>query len=197
MNIVQAIKTRRSIRKFQQKPIAKEVLVDLVDCARLAPYPANVQPLKFAIVNTFEITNKIFDCTKWAGYLEKGTPLAEERPTAYIVILGDKNIKSGGDFKCETGIAGSHIVLGATEYGIASCWLGALKRDKIAEILELPEALEVQDIIALGYPGQESKPVEMTDNVKYYLDQDGVLNVPKRSLENVIYKFNEEWGNAF
>lgn len=188
MNIIQAMKVRRSIRKFQQKSIAKEILFDLVDSARLAPYPANIQPLKFAIVNSPEIVNKIFDCTKWAGYLENGAPLADERPTAYIAILGDKVIKSGGDFKCETGIAGSHIVLGAVEYGIASCWLGSLKRDKIAKILGLPKNLEVQDVIALGYPMQESKIVKMTDSVKYYLDQDGILNVPKRSLDDVIFE---------
>lgn len=186
MDVVDTIKTRRSIRKFQQKPISKEVLRDLVDCARLAPYPANIQPLKFAIVDAEDNLNRIFDYTKWAGYLENGRPLDDERPMAYIVILGDKDIK--GDFKCETGIAGSHIVLAAMEYGIASCWLGALKRDKIAEILELPQNFEVQDIIALGYPMQESRTVELADNVKYYLDQDKVLNVPKRRLDDVIYK---------
>ncbi len=185
MNVLDAIKNRRSIRKFQQKPIPEEKLKDLVDCARLAPYPANIQPLKFSIVNGTDMLSKVFARTKWAGYLENGTPSENERPMAYIVILGDKDIK--GDFKCETGIAGSHIVIGAMEYGIASCWLGALKRDEITEILSLPENLVVQDIIALGYPMQKSKPVEIKDNVKYYLDQDGVLNVPKRTLDDVIY----------
>ncbi len=188
MNIMNAIKTRRSIRKFQQKAISNDVLTDLVDAARLAPYPINLQPLKFAIVNNTELSKAVFDCTKWAGYLENGTPAKDERPVAYIVILGDKNIKSSGDFKCETGIAGSHIVLGAMEYGLASCWLGALKRDRITEILSLPENLIVQDIIALGFPMQESRPAVMADSVKYYLDADNILNVPKRSIEDVIYK---------
>ncbi len=190
MNIKEAIKNRRSIRRFEQRPVSRDILLDLIDCARLAPYPANIQPLKFAAVGTKALTDKIFDCTKWAGYLENGTPAIDERPVAYILILGDKDIK--GDFKCETGIAGSHIVLGAMEYGLASCWLGALKRDRLAEILKLPANLEVQDVVALGYPMQESRPVEMTDSVKYYLDQDGILNVPKRSIEDVIYELEEE-----
>ncbi len=186
MSIIKAMKTRRSIRKFQQKPVEREILVDLVDCARLAPYPANVQPLKFAIVNTKEKLDEIFDCTKWAGYLENGTPTTDERPTAYIVILGDASIKQGTDFKCETGIAGSHIVLGAVEYGLATCWLGAINRERIAEALSLPDNLLVQDIIALGFPMQESRVSCMTDNVKYYLSEDGALNVPKRSLKEVL-----------
>ncbi len=190
MNIMQAIKTRRSIRKFEQISISTEILIDVIDGARLAPYPANIQPLKFAVVNDIETTTAIFECTKWAGYLTDGAPKENEQPAAYIVILGDRNIKADGDFKCEVGIAGSHIVIGAMEYGVASCWIGAVKRDKVAEILKLPENLNVQDIVALGYPMQKSKSVEMTDNVKYYLDEKGILNVPKRSMDEIIYKIN-------
>ncbi len=171
-----------------QRPIAEEVLADLIDCARLAPYPANIQPLKFVIVKSSEMLDEIFACTKWAGYLDNGTPSENERPMAYIVILGDTQIKKNEDFKCETGIAGSHIVIAAMEYGIASCWLGALNREEIARAISLTDNLKVLDVIALGYPNQNSVTVDMTDDVKYYLDGNKVLNVPKRSLENVIFK---------
>ncbi len=186
MKVTEAIKSRRSIRKFTQAPIKREILTDLVDCARLAPYPMNLQPLKFAVVT--EALEDIFSCTKWAGYLENGTPSRDERPTAYVVILGDRKIKPGDDFKKETGIAGSTLTLAAMEHGVASCWLGALDRKKIAKILSLPENLEVQDVVALGYPAQESEPVEMTeDNVRYYMGRDNVLQVPKRSIDEIIY----------
>lgn len=121
MNLLDAIHNRRSIRKFQQTPISKETLTALVDCARLAPYPANVQPLKFAIVDTPAQSEQLFACTKWAGYLENGTPSLSERPTAYIVILGDRSIKKGGDLQVETGAAGTAITLAAMEYGLGSC----------------------------------------------------------------------------
>ncbi len=187
MTVIEAIKSRRTIRKFEQKPIEKDILLDLIDCARLAPYPANIQPLKFAIVNESKILDQIFPHTKWAGYLQNGTPETDEKPVAFIIILGDKNLKK--DFACETGIAGAHLTLAAQGYGIASCWLGAINREKIAEILNLPENLTVQDAIALGFPKQESRPVDFNDSVKYYLTDDGVLNVPKRKLEDVLYKF--------
>ncbi len=188
LEIIDAIKNRRSIRKFLQKPIAEEVLIDLIDCARLAPYPANIQPLKFVIVNRSKTLDEIFACTKWAGYLDNGAPSKNDRPMAYVVVLGDTYIKKNRDFRCEMGIAGSHIVIGATDYGIASCWLGALKREKIASILSLPDNLIVLDIIALGYANQRSVPVDMIADVWYYLDANEVINVPKRSLENVIVK---------
>ncbi len=196
MNTLDAIKTRRSIRKFQKTPIKEETLLNLVDCARLAPYPANLQPLKFAIISEPEQVETMFAYTKWAGYLENGAPLPEERPVAYLVILGDTTIKSNQEFKVETGIAGSHIVLGAMDYGIATCWLGALDRTGIAELLQLPENLMVQDAIALGYPAQESRAVPLTDSVKYYLNQEEVLQVPKRSRETVIYNVRRK-SNAF
>ncbi len=193
MNLLDAIHNRRSIRKFQQTPISKETLTALVDCARLAPYPANVQPLKFAIIDTPAHLEQIFACTKWAGYLENGTPSPSERPTAYLVILGDRSIKKGGDLQVETGAAGAAITLAAMEYGLGSCWLGALNRERIAEILHLPDSIVVLDVIALGYPAQESQAVPMRDgdSIRYYLDENGVLQVPKRNLADVLYSVSD------
>ncbi len=186
MNLIEAMKTRRSIRKFTQEKIPYEVMTDILDCARLAPYPANVQPLKFCIIDEPSLLEKVFECTKWAGYLEDGTPTPDERPTAYIAIFGDTDIKNSDDFKIEVGAAGAVITLAAMEYGVASCWLGALAREKLTEILGKSENLLLQDIIALGYPCQESEAVDMSDgNIRYYLDGDK-LKVPKRSLEEII-----------
>ncbi len=188
MDIMTSIKSRRTVRKFNQTPIAEEIIIDIIDGARLAPYPANVQPLKFAFVNTPELCEKVFPNTKWAGYLTDGTPKEGECPMAYIFILGDRKIKENGDFKCENGIAGSFIVLGAESYSLGACWMGAINRENISKILSLPENLELLDLVALGYPSQKSRAVEMTDSVKYYLDENGTLNVPKRSIDEVIYK---------
>jgi len=189
MEVMDAILRRRSIRKFTQKPIAKHELQDLVLAASMAAYPANLQPMKFAIVTKAEEKQQLFACTKWAGYLTNGTPAEEERPTAYIVMLGDKNIKANSDFQVETGAAGTTILLAAMEKGIASCWLGALNREGIRELLSLPEHLVVTDVIALGYPAQQSVPAAMENNdVKYYMDDEGIIHVPKRSVTEVLYQ---------
>ena len=188
MRVYDAIINRRSIRKFSQTPILQEDLLELVRCAGMAAYPGNVQPLKFALVTDETKCEELFACTKWAGYLENGTPEEDKRPTAYLVILGDTEIKKG-DMQVEVGAAGMTVTLAAFEKGIATCWLGALKRDSIAEILELPEHLVVKDVVAMGYPAQKSRPVEVKDgSIKYYLDEDGVLNVPKRSLDEILYQ---------
>lgn len=185
MKVYDAIMQRRSIRKFTQTPVSPEDLTELVACAAKAAYPANLQPLKFVIIT--ERLEQVFACTKWAGYLEDGTPKEGERPTAYIAILGDTAIKK--EFQVETGAAGMTILLAAEEKGLASCWLGAINREKLSEILNLPEQLEMLDLIALGYGAQQSVAEPVKDgNIKYYMDQDGIIHVPKRTLEEIVIK---------
>lgn len=186
MNISEAIKNRRTIRKFEQKPVDRSVLVHLVDLARIAAYPANIQPLKFAIIDSKEITDKIFVMTKWAGYLSDGTPKENERPTAYIAILGDTKIKQSENYEVEAGSAVTTMMLGALEEGLGTCWLGAIDRDGIKSLLNLDSSLNVVYLLAIGYPAQKSKAVEIKNGDIKYFEQDGVINVPKRSLDEII-----------
>lgn len=187
MNVYDAIMTRRTIRKFEQKKVGRKDLERLVDCARVAAYGANVQPLKFAIVDNEETLKKIYPSTKWAGALTDGAPKENERPAAYIAVLGDKNIKSNGVFEVEAGAAVTTMMLEAVEMGLGTCWLGAIQRDEIKKTLAVDESLDVVYLMAVGYPMQKSRMVEMQDgNVKYFESEDGTINVPKRSLEEVL-----------
>ncbi len=186
MEVSTALKARRTIRKFTNKPISQQDLMTLVEYARIAAYPANLQPLKFATINSPELCEQIFPNTKWAGYLPDGTPKADERPTAYIAVLGDNSIKKA--FEVEAGAAVTSMMLGALDMGIASCWIGALNKKEIMSVLELDEEqYSLLYVLALGYPAQESKTCEMKDNdVKYFIDENSVLNVPKRSMDEIL-----------
>lgn len=186
MNVYDAIMERRTIRKFTQREIPREDLIKLVDCARVAAYGANAQPLKFAVVTDKKMLDDIFPSTKWAAYLTDGAPKENERPTAYIAVLGDKSIKQNGAFEVEAGAAVTTMMLEAVEMGLASCWLGAIQRDNIKRVLELDENLDVAYLLALGYPNQKSRMVKMDDDIKYFETEDGCLNVPKRSLDEVL-----------
>lgn len=188
MNVYDAIMKRRTIRKFENKKVSESDLVKLIDCARVAAYGANVQPLKFAIINDEKTLNDIYPMTKWAGYLADGAPKENERPSAYIAVLGDKSIRENGVFECEAGAAVTTMMLEAVEMGLGTCWLGALKRDEIKALLNLDEKFNVVYLLAVGYPKQESRMIEMKDDIKYYEDENGVINVPKRSLEEVLIK---------
>ena len=189
MEALKALKERRTVRKFANKPVSAELFDEITECARLAPYPANIQPLKFAVIT--EKSESLFKYTKWAGYLENGTPSESERPFGYIVTLGDKNIKKNADFETEASIAGAVMSVAAHALGLGTCWLGAIDREGIKKELEIPECFDVLYLLAVGYPAQESTAVEMGDSIKYYLSGEK-LCVPKRSREEIIYTPGKE-----
>lgn len=185
MQVYEAIMQRRTIRKFTQVPVPESALLRLIDCARMTAYAANVQPLKFGIITDSALREKIFPLTKWAGYLTDAAPLPAERPTAYIAILADHRLKSGNCL-VEAGAAEAIISLEAEELGLASCILGALAFKPLTELLKLPTDIELIHLVALGYPAQKSQAVPIQKDVKYYLQPDGTLCVPKRSMEEIL-----------
>lgn len=185
MEVSTALLKRRTIRKFTQEKPKRSDLYTLIEYARLAAYPANLQPLKFALITDTDMCNKIFPNTKWAAYLADGTPKKDEQPTAYIAVLGDKSIKS--TFEVEAGAAITSMMLGAFEMGIASCWLGSIERGKLMDIFKLSEdKYSLLYLLALGYPAQESQACEMSNDVKYFIDGEKNVKVPKRSLNEIL-----------
>lgn len=189
MNVYEAVMARRTIRKFKQKKISADMLIKLVDCARVAAYGANTQPLKFAVIDSKDLMDKIYPFTKWAGCLSDGAPKENERPAAYIAILGDTSIKPNKAFETEAGAAVTTMMLEAVELGLGSCWLGAIMRDEIKKVIGVEDKLDVVYLLALGYPMQESRMVEMQNgDTKYFEGENGIINVPKRSLDEVLIK---------
>lgn len=186
MDIYQGLKNRRSIRKFKQTPLSKEQLRSYVDAARMAPSAANMQPLKYIAVNSKEMGDRLFPLLKWAGYLApKYNPKELERPTAYIVVCADMNIRKNG-YEADMGAAVENIILSALEDGVGSCWIVSVERNKLRDLLRVSENLEILCVVALGYPDESPIAVEMKNqDVKYYLEN-GRLNVPKRSLDDVL-----------
>lgn len=189
MNLKELIFKTRSYRRFDESHnIDSATLESLVDLARLSASGANRQPLKYLIYNTSGDCEKIFPLLAWAGYLnEWAGPEKGERPSAYIVVLGDKSITE--IFGIDHGIAAQSIMLGATEAGIGGCIIASLKREELSDELKIPDKYEILLVLALG------KPVEQViiddikdDNVKYWRDSAKNHHVPKRSLKEVIIK---------
>ena len=183
--IYEKIVNRRTIRRYQRRGVPKEILIKCVDAARLSPSSANRQPLKYIIVNDEKLLKGVFSKLSWAGYLPEFSPSEEEMPRAYIVILLDKNISGGAD--SDAGIVAMCISMVAYDEGLGSCILGSVDRDRLGEMLRIPENFEILLVVSLGYPA-ESPVVERMkgDDVKYWLDEKGVLHVPKRTLKEII-----------
>ncbi|MGC9361268.1 MAG: nitroreductase family protein [Anaerolineae bacterium] len=178
----------RSYRRFHQdQPVSEETLRELVDLGRLSASGSNLQPLKYVLSHTPEANARIFPYLAWAGYLKNwGGPAEGERPSAYIVILGDTTIRA--DAGVDHGIAAQSILLGATERGLGGCIIGSIQRDELAQELNLPDHLEILLVIALGVPAETVVLEDLGPDrdIQYYRDDQGVHHVPKRSLEEVI-----------
>jgi nitroreductase len=178
----------RSVRRFYQDvPIAMETLRALVDLARLSPSARNAQPLRFILSADPEKNALIFKHLAWAGYLKGwGGPPEGERPTGYILILGDTTISP--NFGCDHGIAAQSILLGAVEAGLGGCIIGSVQRPALMEQLHIDPKYEILLALALGKPKEEIviERLGPDGDIKYWRDANQVHHVPKRTLDDLI-----------
>ncbi|KPJ57185.1 hypothetical protein AMJ49_01055 [Parcubacteria bacterium DG_74_2] len=188
MEVLKAIKNRRTIRLFKQKEIPKKIFQSCIDCAHLAPSSRNLQPLEYILVNDKNIREKIFDTLDWGGKLPEEKPDKNHKPTVYVIVISNKKInkKSGID----TGLAVANLVISAFSKGLGSCILGAINRNKIRSILKVPKNFEIKLVIALGFPAEKPKVEVAKKSVKYWRDKKGILHVPKRGLKKITH-FNK------
>ncbi len=187
--MIKALITKtRSYRRFEESyAINREELLDLVDCARLSASAGNRQPLKYLVANTAELNAKIFPHLAWAGYLKDWDgPSSGERPSAYIIILGDTRVHPS--FDCDHGIAAQSIMLAATEKGLGGCMIGSIKRDALRRELRIPEHFEILLILALGLAVEkvELEDVQPAGDIRYWRDKQSVHHVPKRKLQDIV-----------
>jgi len=190
LSLYDLIISRRSIRQFKQEPVSRDILQKFINASRLAPSAANWQPLEFVVVDEEKIRKEVFTCLKWAAYIApEGNPKPGHEPVAYIVVLVNSEIREKG-FEWDVGAAIENLILAAWEKGIGSCWLLSVDREKLREILNIPENYKIDSVLALGYPDENPVIEDMKDSIKYWKDQAGQLHVPKRKLEDVIH-FNK------
>lgn len=189
MNLHDLIEKTRTHRRFdEQHDITADTLASLVNLARLSASGANRQPLKYILVTDPAQRNALFPCLAWAGYLTTWEgPGIGERPTAYIIILGDKEISES--FGVDHGIASQSIMLGATEAGLGGCIIASIKRERVRAAFNIPEQYEILLVLALGKPAEEVVIETMRNNdVKYWRDNNSVHHVPKRTLDEIILR---------
>lgn len=186
MDVSEAIRKRRSIRRFTDQRIPYEQLKKLVDAARLAPTGANKQPLEYLIVDDPGLERQIFQHTQWAGYLD-WTPSTEERPRAYIVLLVDEDSQDEW-IQWDAGLAAENICLQAVTMGLGTCILGAIDRDAIKAIVDIPADVQILAAIGIGVPAHQSHVEESKGGmIEYWMDTDGDLHVPKKKLDDIIH----------
>ncbi len=177
--------SRRSIRRFKQLIIPEKILQNCINCARLAPTGKNLQPLEYIMVTEEKIRKKMFSYVHWAGYLSHWNPKENEQPMAYIVLIYKNN--ESIYYAYDVGIALAHIILYAEANDLGSCILKNIEVSKIQNLLKIPSTYSVDSVVALGYKDEQPTIEIDEEKKKYWMDQNNVLHVPKRSLDSILH----------
>ncbi|MBC7189540.1 nitroreductase family protein [Candidatus Aerophobetes bacterium] len=148
MDVMEAIKTRRSVRKYQQKPVPEEKLKKILEAGRLAPSARNAQSYKFIVVRNPELIKKL---------AKEATPyhfIGEAPVIIAAVSLKPDYIMSNGvpAYAVDLGIALDHMSLVATSEGLGTCWIGGFYQEPAKKILNIPDKYKVAALMPLGYP---------------------------------------------
>lgn len=175
MNVFDAIKERKSVRKYAETKIPPEHVQKLMESARLAPSANNFQPWRFILVEETSTKQKLCEvCQRQKWMLE--APLL-------IVCVGDlsyrikdtKNISIDEDSPepevkkiiRDTTIACEHIVLEAAELGLSTCWVAWFEQKDIRPVLNIPNDKFVVAVLTVGYGAEtpKSRPRKSLDEI--------------------------------
>jgi len=189
MDIFKIISTRRTIRRFLNKKVDKDLLEKMVQLGALAPSRVNMQAWEFIIIDDDKLKQEIFKNILWGvkNPINKVFSDLQYSPAAYIAILVNAKIRNEG-YEYEIGACAENIMLCAWSLGVGSVWLHALNREKIISLLQIPTEKIFDSLIGLGYPAHTSKIAKFSnDNYLYNIDESLNLIVPKRDIKTLTY----------
>jgi len=143
-DVIKLIKSRRSIRKYRDQEVPREILEDLVDCGRLAPSGYNRQPWVFVVLTEKELKQKLAELCQWGRFLQEAG--------AAILIFCEKEAETALEDACA---AAENIIIAASAYGLGTCWVNSYRKahsEAVKQLVRCPEHLELAVILAVGYP---------------------------------------------
>ena len=153
MDLKNCIKTRRSIRKYKDQKVPKELIEDIIDSVRYAPSSHNTQPWDFIIVDKKELKEHLSQVHQWAGFAKDSDKI--------IVVCYDTNKCKWSPSKfANPAIAATYILLNAHDAGLGACWIYIKDSEepeiekKVKSILNIPDFLDVLCMIPIGYPDE-------------------------------------------
>ncbi|WGM88641.1 MAG: nitroreductase family protein [Candidatus Bathyarchaeum tardum] len=167
MDIIEAIKSRRSVRKFSDKKIDSNKLITILDAIRFAPSAFNRQEWRFVIIKNSETTHKLVEEAKTQQFVA-------EAPVVVVAFAKSSGpIMSCGQpcYVIDVAIALDHLSLAALEYGVSTCWISGFNENRLKEIFDILDKVRVIALMLLGYPSEqvisEKKRLPLTELLKF------------------------------
>ena len=152
MEVLEAIKGRRSIRAFTEQPVSDEEVKTLIDAARNAPSAGNIQPWEFIVIRKPEIKHEV-------AVASGNQTFIKEAPVVIVVCANEDMSRSGygsrgATLYCiqDTAAATQNILLTAYAMGLGTCWVGAFREEEVKKALEIPNGVRPVAIIPVGHP---------------------------------------------
>ena len=153
MDLYEAIRRRRSVRDYQEKPVEQDKLDRILEAARLAPSASNRQAWRFIVVRD----------------AAKRRALAQASDQDFVgqapIVLAAVSLEPDRLMHCQVpagpvdcAIALEHMALAAVAEGLGTCWIGAFYQDQVRQVLEIPPEAKVIELLTLGYPADRSRP---------------------------------------
>jgi nitroreductase len=148
MDVMEAIRTRRSVRNFQHRDIEEEKLRKVLEAGQLAPSARNLQERKFIVVKDASVRKRLAEAAKGQMFVAEAPVVIVACGTVcdYIMACGQLA------YPINVAIAVDHMTLAAVEEGLGTCWLGAFYEDQVKEILRIPREVRVVAMLVVGYP---------------------------------------------
>lgn len=154
MEVMSAIRTRRSIRRYQDRAVEDDNLHLILEAGRLAPSASNRQEWKFIVVKEKEARRKLTVAARGQSFIGEAPVVivACALETEHTMLCGQKS------YPIDIAIAVDHMTLKAVEEGLGTCWIGAFREDEVKKILNIPAEVRVVCLLPIGYPQNVPEP---------------------------------------
>jgi nitroreductase len=181
-DILELIKTRRSVRQYKDKEVSEDDLLKVLEAGRWAPSAVNRQPWHFVVVKDKSIRDQL-----------SKSPFAEQISQAPIsfVVCADESRSRWAQIDCALAI--ENIMLEAHSLGLGTCYVGGFNEERVKEILEIPERWKPIGIITLGYPKKVKKssirlPLEEISSENTFKRKGSVSGILKKGAVSFVGK---------
>jgi len=155
MEVFEAIRTRRSIRNYEDQPVENEKLLNVLEAVRLSPSATNAQPWKFIVVTDPEVKERL------RSSYERDWFVSAPVIVVACALPDEAWVRHDGEeyWKVDVTIAMQDLILAAWEEGLGTCWIGAFNEKEAKRALGIPEHVRVVAMTPLGSPAEEKEPV--------------------------------------
>ncbi len=153
MDVLNLLKSRRSIRKYKSKPVEEEKIMRCLEAAQWAPSASNKQPWEFIIVKNEDMRKKFAEIHPYAKFVA-------ESPVVFIPLTNPKIHPKY--HMSDTGLTIMHFMIQAHAEGLGTCWAGVIGTSfelELKKLLNIPDHLNIMALVALGYPDQERESI--------------------------------------